>query len=65
MTSYARRLTNFKKFNIQSYYESMRKFSTVRTVAGSEANIVDTEVKTECFDKPGNCLKTVKVNTPK
>lgn len=59
MVSYASRLTNFKKFNIQSYYESMNKYASERKVSGAEADIVTTEVKTECFDKPGNCLKTV------
>lgn len=58
MVSYANRLTNFKDFNILSYYESMDKYASDRTVQGGEANIVDSGVKTDCFDRPGNCLKT-------
>lgn len=60
MVSYANRLENFKSFKIDTYYDSMKKFASGRTLVGDQQKFIDDGVRTDCYDKPGNCLKTKK-----
>lgn len=60
MVSYANRLENFKKFKIETYYDSMKKYASDRVVSGDDKKFINDGVRSECYEKPGNCLKTKK-----